>query len=340
MRSIKRLLVAVTVSLCCSPGVAAAQTNNPLPNLAPITLPSLPDFLGSLGLPVDNAAPTLFKFNPAPVFNSPQQLLLGNPIASVGNRDTGYNYQWVNDVWSQALAGTSGPVLHRVPGSFFNSPDVPSRAVATLQETGKVEVGPSTPVFINQELCTLLVAGTDASGRKVGVTAGHCGKVGDVVESADLYEAGVIGKVAYVNSNLDYLIIEFNDKALPVADYGTGKVDVVGGTFTKQDELCKTGVATNLTCGKSIATGKDINVNTVCAMQGDSGAPITVGDRLVAMVAGGAQEGLACTSPLQGFLYVPTAAILVDRIFVDIESRGELGAGFVVPGKQVSITGR
>ncbi len=39
---------------------------------------------------------------------------------------------------------------------------------------GKSLYGPGTPLYVNQDtMCTLTAAGTDAAGRKVGLTAGH-----------------------------------------------------------------------------------------------------------------------------------------------------------------------
>ena len=63
--------------------------------------------------------------------------------------------------------------------------------------------------------------------------------------------------------------------------------------------MCKTGVASGTTCGYVWVADEGRNVSQVCAMAGDSGAPVMEGDRLVGMVSGGAlpDHNLLCRTP-------------------------------------------
>ena len=93
------------------------------------------------------------------------------------------NYVWKNDWFSKVAAGKpqADYVLHRVPGSFYDAPQIPEES-NTAMTNGKSLYGPGTPLYISEDtMCTLTAAGTDAEGRKVGITAGHCGNVGDPV---------------------------------------------------------------------------------------------------------------------------------------------------------------
>src|SRR5699024_3886791 len=125
------------------------------------------------------------------------------------------NYVWRNDLFSKVAAGKPFEdfVSHRAPGSFFDAPRVPEESNQAMTQ-GKSLYGPGTPIYINdQTMCTLTMAGTDADGRKVGVTAGHCAEVGDSVASADSWQVGPTGTVVSKNAELDYSVIEFGSDA-------------------------------------------------------------------------------------------------------------------------------
>ncbi|MDN6619913.1 MAG: S1 family peptidase, partial [Corynebacterium variabile] len=80
------------------------------------------------------------------------------------------------------LTVTGEPGPHRVPGAYFTSPGVPDEAESIRPS---VLVGPSTPLVVGESLCTAAVAGYDAAGNAVAITAGHCGVAGDEVRSGD-----------------------------------------------------------------------------------------------------------------------------------------------------------
>ncbi|MEZ2190093.1 S1 family peptidase [Corynebacterium sp. CCM 9204] len=257
----------------------------------------------------------------------------------------GPNYQWRTDVVSQLMAGRPGPVLNRVSGSWFNGPDIPEESFAA-QRRGKSLFGPGTPVFIGPKtLCTLGVAGYDAEGRAVGITAGHCGNPGEAVISADSWEVGQAGTVVASSRNYDYSVIEFNDRAELTRSYNGVTVNSVGGTPVNGEILCKQGVATGHTCGTSWISEKRVNFSQVCAMRGDSGAPLLAGDRLVGVVSGGVfpDHNLSCRSPLQGPFFMPTASPTIDAITDNLNAGGAAGAGFVLPpegGPFAAVRGR
>lgn len=244
----------------------------------------------------------------------------------------GPNYHWTNDLLSRILAGKplDPVVLHRITGSFFDAPDIPA-ASRDVEAQGKSLYGPGTPVFIgNGMICTLAVAGYDAQGRKVGITAGHCGTVGDSVTSADSWSVGPSGRVVASNPGQDYAVIEFGDNAQVTRTYNGVTVNSVGGAPATGQTVCKSGVGTGTTCGMTWSTQPRVILTQVCAMQGDSGGPVTQGDRLVGTISGGAYDNyaLACHSPLQGPLHMPTVVSRADATMADINASGGPGAGF------------
>lgn len=238
----------------------------------------------------------------------------------------GPNYHWRTDPQAQVMAQHLGPVLHRVPGSWFNAPDIPAES-KQHESAGKALFGPGTPIFIGgNKMCTLAVAGYDQQGRKIGITAGHCGTVGAQVFSADAPKAGVAGTVVQVVPELDFAVIQFNDTAQLTRTYNGVTVNSLGGTQVFGQQTCKKGVATGFTCG----VAWDAYNSQVCAMQGDSGAPMFQGDRLISVVSGGNPivPASACTTPWQGPLHMPTLATPIDRILERLNAQGGTGAGF------------
>src|SRR5699024_9875787 len=147
---------------------------------------------------------------------------------------------------------------HRGHVSFFAAPRELEESEQALRE-GNVLYGPGTPIYINDEtMCTLTMAGTDADGRKVGVTAGHCAEVGDSVASADSWQVGPTGTVVSKNAELDYSVIEFGSDAEVTNSYNGVTAHGVGGTVKPGDVVCKRGVATGTTCGMTLMKSENI----------------------------------------------------------------------------------
>lgn len=243
------------------------------------------------------------------------------------------NYVWRNDLFSKIAAGKPFQdfVLHRAPGSFFDAPRVPEESNKAMTE-GKSLYGPGTPIYINDEtMCTLTMAGTDADGRKVGVTAGHCAEVGDSVASADSWQVGPTGTVVSKNAELDYSVIEFGSDAEVTNSYNGVTAHGVGGTVKPGDVVCKRGVATGTTCGMTLMKSENIQLNQVCATVGDSGAPVFRNGQIVGAISGGYSPGnigSSCITPLQGALHVPTVVTDTNVVIADMNRRGGVGAGF------------
>lgn len=242
------------------------------------------------------------------------------------------NYRWTNDPVSKALAGKplEDWVLHRVNGSWFDAPRIPEESMVVQNQDASL-YGPSTPIYLGDKMmCTLGVVGTDEQGRKVGITAGHCGQPGDKVWSADSWQVGPTGTVVTSNQLHDYSVIELGSNTEITRSYNGVTVNSVGGPVAPGDVLCKQGVATGHTCGNVWAADEGLHITQVCAMMGDSGAPVLAGDRMVGMVSGGVlgNPRLACQTPLQGQLFMPTASQTIDSVLADVDARGGVGAGF------------
>lgn len=248
----------------------------------------------------------------------------------------GPNYHWKYDPFSKFMAQrfTAERVLHRVPGSWFDQPDTPLASIATERD-GNSLYGPSTPVYVgDNQLCTIAATGYDKRGRKVAITAGHCGEPGAPVMSADSWRVGRSGTVVSTNKELDYSVIELDSNARVSRRYNNVTVSHVGGEAPGQwKRVCKTGVASGTTCGHVWTSDKNSNMSQVCAMAGDSGAPVMEGDRLVGMVSGGAlpDHNLSCRTPWQGAAHMPTVSTNFEAVRQDIDAKDGVGSGFRLP---------
>lgn len=242
----------------------------------------------------------------------------------------GPNYQWRHDIPSMIAAQHFGPVLHRVPGSYFNQPDIPQESLDAERE-GYSLYGPGTPVYIGEEhLCTIAATGVDEQGHKVAITAGHCGKVGDSVTSADSWRVGPSGTVVAVGENLDYSVIELGSNAKVTNSYNGVVIHQLGGKPLKEGEMsCKRGVATGRSCGITWLTDENSQMTQLCAGQGDSGGPVLKQGRLVGIISGGVipNYNFSCRSPWQGNLFMPTISVSADAVLADIDARGGVGKG-------------
>lgn len=269
---------------------------------------------------------------------SPQTVIVETPLlapAGAQVRPPLPNYTIRTDLPAQVMALTPGEVLHRVPGSWFNQPAVPVESQVT-EEQGKSLFGPGTPIYLGQDsMCTLAVTGVDAEGRKIGITAGHCGDVGDAVRSADSFWVGEAGTIVADGSNDDYSVIEFGSNAEISNSYNGVTVNGIGGQTTNLQEVCKTGVATGFTCGLVWTADERLTMSQLCAMQGDSGAPVIANGRVVGLISGGlvANHDLSCRTPIQGPLHMPSLSVNMDRIVAEMDASGGPGRGFTLAGQ-------
>lgn len=242
------------------------------------------------------------------------------------------NYRWVNDPVSRVMAGKpfADWILHRVPVSWFDAPRIPEESMV-VQEQGVSLYGPGTPIVVGKsKMCTIGVVGTDAEGRKVGITAGHCGDPGEKVWSADSWQVGASGTIVTSNKLHDYSVVELGSNTQITRSYNGVTVNSIGGPARPGEILCKQGVATGHTCGNVWTSDAEIHISQLCAMVGDSGAPVMAGDRMVGLISGGvlSDQRFSCRTPLQGQLFMPTVSTSMDTVLRDLDSRGGVGAGF------------
>ncbi|MGV9827452.1 serine protease [Gordonia sp. NPDC003429] len=153
--------------------------------------------------------------------------------------------------------------------------------------------------------CTLTTIGHAKTGQLIGITAGHCGTPGQKVYSETFQNRGQAGTITYSDPKEDVAIIEFNpDRVVPLRS-------VNGVTIRSIDThpigfptiACKTGRTTGNTCGVSWFSDGDVHFSQMCVIEGDSGSPVVVGDRLVGMV--NAYYFVACLGPETGTNIAP-----------------------------------
>ncbi len=223
------------------------------------------------------------------------------------------------------LNTTGEPGPHRIEGHYFTSPGVPAAAEEARPE---VLVGPSTPLIVGPSVCTTAVAGYDAAGNAVAVTAGHCGSPGDEVSSADDPEGTVIGTFERAGA-VDNGIILLNENAQVTNSYNGVSINQLGGAAPADfGEVCKTGITTGTSCGPVFATSGAQFATHVCASHGDSGAPVYAGGRLVGVLSGGLSALPTCQHPLQGPLHSPALSTSWDSVGAEMDAAGGVGAGF------------
>lgn len=198
------------------------------------------------------------------------------------------------------VTGQPGP--HRVLGHYFTSPSVPPEQRATPT---RAIVGPSTPIRLGNNICTVAVTGTDARGAKIAITAGHCGGIGQDVSSYDAPAAGSIGTISRVVAG-DIAVITLHPHVNITRSYNGVTIDQLGGPQPMPwDTLCKTGITTGTSCGPVLTSGHTQIMTHFCGSFGDSGAPIYAGNRLVGVLNGGVAGVPSCRTPIQGPLHAP-----------------------------------
>ncbi|MEV0246982.1 hypothetical protein AB0H76_10375 [Nocardia sp. NPDC050712] len=217
-----------------------------------------------------------------------------------------------------ALAAVSGTALAAGPGSALPTAVLGGGSGITLGE---------------QAACTLTTIGYDRAQRLVGLTAGHCAELGTPVRAERASEAGPIGTVALVDPDDDYAVIEFDPgKVVPVRQVAATRIDGIGAGPRPGDLVCKNGRTTGYGCGVVWDAHPWWFRNETGSRSGDSGAPVTLGDRLVGMNVGHLAEAplaVAVSGPPGRMPAVHSAvATQIGMILADIEQNGAVGAGF------------
>lgn len=203
--------------------------------------------------------------------------------------------------------------------------------------------------------CTVAFSFSSADGRNFAVTAGHCGREGDLVwppsaETAADYSAEA-GRFIYSglysedNDGIDVAIIEITDPDRYMDLVGDPiPTAIFGGQIAKDDEICKTGGTTGYTCGVFEASGRVQLIRTdtdaeretygdignVCALPGDSGGPVfheINGRATIIGVVSGTEAGRAeetCDTPesatkLMSYSNYEQVMKTIDRVVPDAQ---------------------
>ena len=221
---------------------------------------------------------------------------------------------------------------HNRLGGFFPSPEIPARA-RELEAQGISLIGPGTPVIVGQQICTIGAAGYDSAGRKVAITAGHCGVPGAPVVSMDSARAGLAGHMVRLDGgDPSFGLIELGPNTQVTRSYGAVTINHLGGTVPRNTGVCKNGVATGWTCGKVLETFPTETFVHLCANHGDSGGPVVSGDRLISIIDRGTVGTLLpCIHPLQGAVHTPVMSENIDAIVANLNSTPGVGQGFRLP---------
>lgn len=181
--------------------------------------------------------------------------------------------------------------------------------------------------------CSLTTIGYDGAGRLVGFTAGHCAEAGTPVAGEQFREAGVVGVVRAADEQLDYAVIEF-DPALvdPLRTVGGTTIAGTAPTPDAWDVVCQNGRTSGHSCGAVLASSPVGVIEQACSSYGDSGGPLTVGDRLVGMVSAPLINDtrafrFSCTSQYNPF-HSPVIGISFEAVRAAVDAGKGIGAGF------------
>ena len=205
----------------------------------------------------------------------------------------------------------------------------------------RVPLGGGAGIVVSGDtFCTLTAIGNDRTGALVGFTSAHCGGPGAQVASEAAPDRGVIGTMVAGNDGLDYAVIRFDPaKVDPVSNWNGFVIDGIGPDPAFGQIACKLGRTTGYTCGVTWGPGQEPGtiVNQVCGQPGDSGAPVTVNNKLVGMIHGAFTEGLPTCVIKYIPLHTPAVTMSMSAILGDLAARDRPGAGFVpiaapVPG--------
>jgi hypothetical protein len=201
---------------------------------------------------------------------------------------------------------------------------------------GAVTLGGGSGLVVNGEtLCTLTTIGNDLRGNLIGFTSAHCGGPGAQVAAEGAENAGVLGTMVAGNEALDYAVIQFDSqKVRPVNNINGFQIDGIGPDPVVGDIACKLGRTTGYSCGVTWGPGEQPGtfVNQVCGQPGDSGAPVTVNNRLVGMIHGAFSEELPTCIIKYIPLHTPAVNMSFNTQLADITAKNRPGTGFVPVG--------
>jgi hypothetical protein len=207
---------------------------------------------------------------------------------------------------------------------------------ASAHAQDPVTLGGGSGLVVNGEaLCTLTAIGNDNRGNLIGFTSAHCGGPGAKVGAEGHENAGVLGEMVAGNDVLDYAVIQFDpEKVHPVNNVDGFQIDGLGPDPLVGDIACKLGRTTGYSCGVTWGPGDEPGtfINQVCGQPGDSGAPVTVNNRLVGMIHGAFSEGLPTCIIKYIPLHTPAVNMSFNTQLADIVAKNRPGSGFIPVG--------
>jgi len=208
---------------------------------------------------------------------------------------------------------------------------MPLAGGGTAGAAEKVVLGGGSGITIDGDAhCTLTAIGTDVRGDLIGFTSAHCGGPGALV-APESDEALVVGEMVAGNEALDYAVIRF-DPALvtPTNNVEGFVIDGLGPDPAFGQVACKLGRTTGQSCGVTWGPGQDPGtiVNQVCGAPGDSGAPVTVNNKLVGMIHGAYSDALPTCVVKFIPLHTPAVTMSFNTQLADITAKNRPGTGF------------
>lgn len=183
-------------------------------------------------------------------------------------------------------------------------------------------------------ICSVAAIGHDGGGHLVALTAAHCADEAEplstLVGSEQMPSAGVIGQIASENAVLDYAVIQLDPaKVIPTRTVGLTTITGVGSFPAPGGTVCDDGRTTGFGCGPVLMAYKfGTMLAYACAGPGDSGGPVTMGDKVVGMVNAGLTYGVLPSCDKSAGLHAPLISRPMDAIMQDLNSRNVIGSGF------------
>ncbi|MET0700591.1 MAG: serine protease [Mycobacterium sp.] len=211
-----------------------------------------------------------------------------------------------------------------------------SLITAAIAAAAPITLGGGSGIVINGDaFCTLTTIGNDAQGDLIGFTSAHCGGPGATVAAEGAEGAGQIGTMVAGNDALDYAVIKFDrDKVTPTNNVGGFVINGLGPDPKFGEVACKLGRTTGSSCGVTWGPGQDPGtiINQICGAPGDSGAPVTVNNKLVGMLHGAFTDDLPTCAVKYIPLHTPAVTMSFNTQLADITAKNRPGTGFVPVG--------
>ena len=109
------------------------------------------------------------------------------------------------------------------------------------------------------------------------------------------------------------------------------QIDGIGPDPAFGQVACKLGRTTGYTCGVTWGPGQDPGtiVDQVCGQPGDSGAPVTVNNKLVGMIHGAFSDDLPTCVVKYVPLHTPAVTMSINAVISDLDTKNRPGAGYV-----------